>query len=71
MEFVINPMEFVMSVFQSILEGTTILTNFLKGHICNKSLIEIHTLLAIFNNEELRNFKVKSSHTILKEMDDT
>ena len=64
-------MEVVRSVFQSFFEGTTIISNFLKGHICNKSLIEIHTLLAIFNNEELRNFKIRSFHTILKGMDHT
>ena len=63
-------MEFVRPIFQSLFEDTTITTNFLKSHIFNTSGIEIHTLFAIFNSKELRNFKVRPTHSKLKGMDD-
>ena len=62
-------MEFVKPTFQSLFEDTTVTTNFLKNHVCSTFCIEIHILLyyyinsyihilfAIFNNQELRNFK--------------
>ena len=63
-------MEFVRPFFQSLFEDITITTNFLKSHICSTSCIDIHTLFAIFNNKELKNFKVRSTHSILKGIDD-
>ena len=65
-----NTMESVRPVFQSLFEDTIITTNFLKSHICSTSCIEIHTLFAIFNNKELGHFKVRSTHSILKGVDD-
>ena len=64
-----NPMEFVRSIFQSLFEDTTIATNFLKSHICNTLCNETNTLFAIFNNNELRNFKVRPTHSIPKVTD--
>ena len=63
-------MEFVRPIFQSLFEYTTLTDNFLKSHICNTSCTEIHTLFAIFNNNELRNFKVGTTHSILKGIDE-
>ena len=64
-------MKFVRPIFQSLFEDTTITTNFLKSHICStSSYTEIHTLFAIFNNKELRNFEVRPTHSILKGIDD-
>ena len=63
-------MEFVRFIFQGLLEDTIVTTNFLKSHICSTSCIEIHILLAIFNNKELRNFRVRTTHSILKAIDD-
>ena len=54
-----NTMEFVRPIFQSLFEDTTVIIKFLKSHICSTSCIEIHTLFANSNNEELRNFKVR------------
>ena len=51
-------------------EDTTITTKILKSHICDTSCIEINTLFAIFNDKELRNFKVRAAHRIVKGMDD-
>ena len=66
-----NTMEFVRSIFQSLFEDTTVITNFLlKSHICSTYCIEIHTLFAIFNNKELGNFKVRPTQRILKGIDD-
>ena len=62
-------MEFVRSIFQILFEDTTITTNTLKSCISSPSIIEIHTLFAIFNNKELRNFKGRPTHSILKGME--
>ena len=59
-------MEFVRPMFQSLFEDTTVTTNFLKGHICSTSCIEIHTLFALFNNNEFR-----PTYSILKGIDDS
>ena len=53
-----NPMECVRPIFKILLENTTIITSFLKNHICDISCIEINILFVIFNNKELKNFKV-------------
>ena len=63
-------MEFARPIFQGSFEDTTITTTFLNSYICKTSCTEIHTLFAIFNNEELRNFKVRTTHSILKGIDD-
>ena len=63
-------MEFVRLIFQGSFEDATITTNFLKSHICSTACIEIHTLFAIFNNKELKNFEVTSTHCIFKGIDD-
>ena len=62
-------MEFVRRIFQSLFEDTTINTNFLKSCICNTICIETHKLFALFNNKELRNFKVRRTHSILEGID--
>ena len=59
-------MEFVWPIFQGLFEDTTITTNFLKSNISKTSYIEIHTLFSIFKNKELRSFKVRLTHNILK-----
>ena len=64
-----NTMEFVTPIFQSLFEDTTIATNFLKSHICSTFCIEIHTWFATFNKKELRNFKVRLTHSILQGID--
>ena len=43
----------------SMLEDTSVTTNFLKNHICNTSGIEINAWYATFNNKELGNVKVR------------
>ena len=58
-------MKFVGIIFQGLFEDTTVTTSFLKSHICNISFIEFH-MFAKFNNKELRNFKVRPNHSILK-----
>ena len=58
------------SIFQSLFEDTKITNNFLKSHFFNTSCFVINTLFAIFNTRELRNFKVRLAHSMLKEMDD-
>ena len=63
-------MEFIKSIFKNLFEGTVIITNFLKSLICNTSCFVINTWFAISNNRELRNFMVRSAHSILKGMDD-
>ena len=63
-----EPTEFVRAIFRRLFEDTTITTNFLKIHICKTSFIEINTLLAIFNNKGLVNFKNRPNHSILKGM---
>ena len=50
-------------MFQSLFVDTTI------SKICNPWCIEIHILFTIFNNKELRNFKGRPTHSILKGMD--
>ena len=59
-------MEFVRAIFQSLFKDTTITTNFLESYICNTSCVEINTFSTIFNCEEMRNFKVRSTHSVLK-----
>ena len=61
-------MEFGRPIFQSLFKGTTINTNFLKSHT-NTSCNEIHTLFAILNDKELRDFNVRTTHNILKGID--
>ena len=61
--------DFAKTIFRSFFEDTTYTAKSLKCHICNTFCIEISTLLAIFNNKGLRNFKVSVSHSILKGMD--
>ena len=63
-------MEFTRLIFQGLFEDTQITTNFLKSHIYSTSCIGIHTLFAIFNNKELRSFKIRATHSILKGIDD-
>ena len=63
-------MEFVRPIFQGLFEDTKITTKFLKSHIFSTSCIEIHILFAIFNKKELKNFKVRPTHSILKGIDD-
>ena len=65
-----NTTEFLRPIFQSLFVDTTVTINFLKSHIFSTSCIEIHTLFAIFNNKELRNFKVRQTYSILKGIDD-
>ena len=65
-----DAMEFVWPIFQTLFADTTITNNFLKSHICSTSYIAIDTLFAIFNNKELRNFKVRPTNSILKGIDD-
>ena len=62
-------MEIIRTIFRSLLEDTTITTNFLKNHICSTSSNEINALFAIFNNKRLGKFKAKLNHSILKGMD--
>ena len=63
-------MKFFRPIFQTLFEDTTVITNFLKSQICSTFCIEIHTLFTIFNNKELRNFKVRPTQRILKGIDD-
>ena len=63
-------MEFVWPMLQSLFEDTEITTTFVKSHICSISCIEINTFFALLNNKELRDFKVRPSHSILKVIDD-
>ena len=63
-------MEFVRPIFQGLFEDTKIITKFLKSYIFSTYCIEIHILLAIFNKKELKNFKVRPTHSILKGVDD-
>ena len=65
-----NTKELVRPIFQSLFEDTTVTTNLLKSYICSTSCIEIHTFFAISNNKELRNFKVRPAHRMLKRIDD-
>ena len=62
-----NPMEWVGPISKILLENTTIITSFLKNHICDISCIEINILFVIFNNKELKYFKVtKAAFTCSK-----
>ena len=63
-------MEFDRPILQTLFEDTKITTNFLKSHIFNTSCIEIQTLFDISNKKELRKFKVRPAHSILKRIDD-
>lgn len=63
-------MEFVRPILRSSFEDITVTSNFLKSRICNTPCIEINTLFVIFNDKELRNFKVRAAHRIVKGMDD-
>ena len=63
-------MEFVRPILRSSFEDITVTSNFLKSRICNTPCIEINALFVIFNDKELRNFKVRPTHSILKGMID-
>ena len=54
------------TIFGRLFEDSKITTRFLKDSFSNN--IDINKLFAIFNNKEMGNFKVRPSHTMLKEM---
>ena len=54
------------TIFGRLFEDTKIINKFPKRHICNT--IEINTLFTNCNSKELRNFKVRPNHAVLKEM---
>ena len=56
----------IATSFELQVYKTAITIKFLKRHLCHSFSIEINMLLAIFNNKEKGNFKVKSNHARLK-----